>query len=411
MNVLQVFSRFVVGFRSRSPGPACFQLATRIILAAGFLISGIAHATFLRVETNFGTIDFELYDSETPITVANFLRYAGRGNYTDNGFFHFSSPGFAIRAGGYSFIEFDGSPFFFRIPEDPPIPNEFSPLRPNDRGTIAMFNPPENPDGIASQWTINLGDNSSSINVVFGKIVSGMDVADAIGSLQNYNASQTHPAFNSIPLMNFDPAVEGMQPKHLVRVLNIPNVAAARVPSGEWAIFTADVDVVFDTLETVDPALTVSRIETFISPPDSFVHFNNDMITQTLSGAVGPATVINMYDGSDVRPTHYYAYGPTPDDLAPHWYDFAYDGETGAEIKNDRIILHFVDGKRGDEDLDPNNGRITHTGAQAVMTPITTSQSGGCTIARTPSGTSRGDEWALIVLFLLALTGGRKLSR
>lgn len=31
-------------------------------------------------------------------------------------------------------------------------------------------------------------------------------------------------------------------------------------------------------------------------------------------------------------PVSYYKFGPTPDNMAPHWYEFLYDGETGAEI-------------------------------------------------------------------------------
>jgi hypothetical protein len=122
-----------------------------------------------------------------------------------------------------------------------------------------------------------------------------------------------------------------------------------------------------------------------------------------------------MYDGASVRPTHYYAYGPTPDNPTPHWYNFAFDGETGAEIGADRITLHFVDGKRGDDDLDPNNGSITHTGAQAVVTTTASTQStqagGGCSIVTTPSQTSRGGDWIVVSLFLAFVALVRKRAR
>lgn len=35
----------------------------------------------------------------------------------------------------------------------------------------------------------------------------------------------------------------------------------------------------------------------------------------------------------------------------PHWYEFMYDGQTGAVIAGNVITLHFVDGLRGDDDL------------------------------------------------------------
>jgi len=136
------------------------------------------------------------------------------------------------------------------------------------------------------------------------------------------------------------------------------------------------------------------------------VSFNSGMFTLSMTGVMDPARgIVTLYDGATNRPTRYYAYGPTPDDPAPHWYDFAFDGETGAEIGSDRITLHFIDGKRGDDDLTANNS-ITHTGAQAVVTENASSSSqsgGGCSIVTTPSQTSRGGDWIVVSLFLALL--------
>ncbi len=100
------------------------------------------------------------------ITVANFLRYAGRGDYNTNGIIHRSAPGFVIQGGGYAYEDVT-SPFglyryFFHIPKDPPIQNEFSPSRSNVRGTIAMAKLPGNPDSATSEWFFNLADNSAN---------------------------------------------------------------------------------------------------------------------------------------------------------------------------------------------------------------------------------------------------------
>ena len=62
----------------------------------------------------------------------------------------------------------------------------------------------------------------------------------------------------------------------------------------------------------------------------------------------------------------YYKYGPTPNNTTNHWYEFLYDGQTGAEISGNVITLHFVDGKRGDDDLTAN-GIIVDVGAPAVV--------------------------------------------
>ncbi len=364
-----------------------------------------------------GNIDIELYDDEAPQTVKNFLRYAGRGYYTTylnsdlnlpyKGFFHFSQPGFAIRAGGFGYTDAFGDPEYLAIPKDPPIPNESSPSRPNAPGTFAMFNPSENLNNITSQWLINLADNSAlSINVVFGRVVTGMDVAEAIGNLPTTNA----PVIGStqVPLVNYTSGP--IQPSNLVRVTRIPNVAAAAVPSG-WAIFTADKDMTFDSLRAIDPVLSTTLLTIFKPPSGMEVHFNNDMINILMSGPMGPAaSIVTMYDGSPARPTHYYAFGPTPDDPTLHWYDFAFDGVTGAEIKSDRIVLHFVDGERGDNDLTTHN-KINHLGAQAVVTPVAEPQAGGCSITATPSRVPQGGEWAMIAAFMIFLAIRRRIHR
>jgi hypothetical protein len=67
-----------------------------------------------------------------------------------------------------------------------------------------------------------------------------------------------------------------------------------------------------------------------------------------------PETTINTY----------WKYGPTPDNPTPHWYEFLFDGTTGAEIDGHVITLHFVDGLRGDHDL-AANGTIVDPGAPA----------------------------------------------
>ncbi len=81
----------------------------------------------------------------------------------------------------------------------------------------------------------------------------------------------------------------------------------------------------------------------------------------------GGATMVTLLSAEQV--TTYWKYGPTPDDTAPHWYEFLFDGTTGAEILTDRIILHFVDGQRGDDDL-TENGQVVEPGAPATRTAV-----------------------------------------
>ncbi len=72
---------------------------------------------------------------------------------------------------------------------------------------------------------------------------------------------------------------------------------------------------------------------------------------------------------SEQGPTHgFYCFGPTPENPAPHWYDFSFDGTTGLRVIGDEVILSFVDGGRGDHDLTVN-GRITSLGGSTNELP------------------------------------------
>lgn len=57
-------------------------------------------------------------------------------------------------------------------------------------------------------------------------------------------------------------------------------------------------------------------------------------------------------------PNTYYIYGQTPDNTTAYWYEFLFDGETGAEIAENVLTLNFVDGLRGNGDLNNTNGAI-----------------------------------------------------
>ena len=424
MTIVRAISRIVFYCRHYSHSLAYLRIAACAVIASAISTPLFAANTIVRMEitygTNQGTIDIELYDDQAPKSVANFLRYAGRGDYTTNGIIHRSVPGFVIQGGGFSFI--DLPPFgiqYFHIPEDPPVPNEFSPSRSNVRGTIAMAKLGGNPDSATSEWFFNLADNSANLNTqnggftVFGRVLDpGMNIVDAIASLPVRNASTVNPAFDELPLVNYTSGA--LQPSNLVLVTRIPNVASAQTPLGAWEIFTADVDMIFNSVGAVDTATAVSRLGSFTSPPNQSVYFNNGMFTLMMSGVMGVSgRVVTLYDGATNRPTRYYAYGKTQDNPTDHWYDFTYDGETGAEIGNDRITLHFVDGKRGDDDLTVNDS-ITHTGAQAVVTANASSSSqsgGGCSIVTTPSQTSRGGDWIVVSLFLALLALVRRRAR
>jgi cyclophilin family peptidyl-prolyl cis-trans isomerase len=143
------------------------------------------------METSQGTVVIELWADEAPITVENFLRYVDNKLY-DNLTFHRVIPGFMIQGGGYNseFVERSGYA---------PIKNEASPSLENDRGTLAMART-NVVDSATSQFFINLVDNdflnqrgTSAQDfgyAVFGRVIEGMDIVDAIAAVPTANARQ-----------------------------------------------------------------------------------------------------------------------------------------------------------------------------------------------------------------------------
>jgi peptidyl-prolyl cis-trans isomerase A (cyclophilin A) len=140
--------------------------------------SGPAQVVF---ETTLGTIVIELDETAAPITATNFIAYVESGFYDGSDglgatVFHRVIPGFVVQGGGLT-EELDTKATM------PPIVNEFGNGLLNVRGAISMART-MNPDSATSQFFINLVDNTG-LDVppgyaVFGEVVEGMDVVDAM---------------------------------------------------------------------------------------------------------------------------------------------------------------------------------------------------------------------------------------
>jgi cyclophilin family peptidyl-prolyl cis-trans isomerase len=133
--------------------------------------------------TSKGSIEMELNPTAAPLTVNNFLGYVNRGYYR-NTLFHRVMPGFVVQGGGYTtgMVKKDG--------QLAPIVLESNTGLLNARGTVAMARTSE-PNSATSEFFVNLVNNTSldyqnanSLGyAVFGKVVSGMDVVDAIAAM------------------------------------------------------------------------------------------------------------------------------------------------------------------------------------------------------------------------------------
>jgi peptidylprolyl isomerase len=127
------------------------------------------------METSMGTVKIELFMETMPVTAGNFKKLVEEGFY-DGVIFHRVIPNFMIQGGDPTGTGTGGPGYT--------IKDEFTDTNKNDRGTLSMANAGPNTGG--SQFFINTVDNNflDSKHPVFGKVVEGMDVVDAISKVQ-----------------------------------------------------------------------------------------------------------------------------------------------------------------------------------------------------------------------------------
>ncbi len=130
------------------------------------------------LDTTLGRIKIGLHRDKAPLSVANFLAYVKAGHY-DGTIFHRVIPRFMAQGGGFE-------PDMTERPTRPPVKNEAKNGLSNRRGTVAMARTSD-PNSATSQFFINVADNlrldygiQGAGYCVFGEVLEGMDVADAI---------------------------------------------------------------------------------------------------------------------------------------------------------------------------------------------------------------------------------------
>jgi cyclophilin family peptidyl-prolyl cis-trans isomerase len=177
----------------------------KLLLAASIAFATTAcssptHAQSALISTNQGDITVELNERAAPKTVANFVRYAQSGFYT-NVIFHRVIPNFMIQTGAFTTDMVEKSAPF------PTIANEaFNGLK-NDKYTIAMARTGE-PHSASAQFFINTKTNDFLNHTsqtqqgwgyaVFGRVTSGFDVVDKIGKVY----TQTRKGYDDVPIAN-----------------------------------------------------------------------------------------------------------------------------------------------------------------------------------------------------------------
>lgn len=169
------------------------RILTGAALAATLLIGTAVQAQEalpkVALETSKGRIVLELDAASAPLSVANFLAYVDAGYYAGT-IFHRVIAGFMIQGGG-----FDAE--LVKQPVEAPIPNEAKNGLKNVRGTVAMARTSQ-PHSATAQFYVNTVDNEALDHpsadgwgyAVFGRVIEGMDVVDAIEGVATHFANR-----------------------------------------------------------------------------------------------------------------------------------------------------------------------------------------------------------------------------
>ena len=134
-------------------------------------------------ETSKGSFEIDLYEGLAPKTIENFKKLVEEGFY-DGVKFHRIIKGFMIQSGDPLSKDDDQMALWGTGGPGYTFEDEISEKNHNDKFTISMANAGPNTNG--SQFFINTGDNNSldTRHTVFGKVIEGMDVVEAIENVE-----------------------------------------------------------------------------------------------------------------------------------------------------------------------------------------------------------------------------------
>ena len=177
--------------------PVALLFVAAVAGSGGSGEAGTPASPRVALETSKGRIVLELDAARAPKTVENFLAYVRAGHY-DGTIFHRVIDGFMVQGGGFT-AEMQ------QKPTRPPVENEADNGLKNLRGTVAMART-NDPHSASAQFFVNHVDNSFLDHTakdlrgwgyaVFGKVVEGMEVVDAIAKV----ATATRSPMENVPV-------------------------------------------------------------------------------------------------------------------------------------------------------------------------------------------------------------------
>lgn len=164
---------------------------------------------------------------------------------------------------------------------------------------------------------------------------------------------------------------DGTDPSHDGNSDGVPDYQQANVASFPTALGGG-----YATLE-VPPGMQLADVRAISNPhPEDApsLKFPYGFFSFTVTGVPAYGCVVALHLPRNTAIAGYYKYGPTPENQAPHWYQFARSGATGADIvqtaTSTRVLLHFVDAQRGDDVLTPDGMIVDVGGPSALAAPV-----------------------------------------
>ncbi|HTD67231.1 MAG TPA: peptidylprolyl isomerase, partial [Candidatus Limnocylindria bacterium] len=230
------------------------QRTIRYELPSQSVTNSIVRFHFSTGEGPVGDMDVELFDSDKPQTVRNFLLYVRNGSYNQV-IAHRLAPRFVLQSGGYTSLNPTSSaPFslYNEVPNLGMITNEFAvgPRRSNFFGTIAMAKLGNNANSASSEWFFNLANNSTNLDsqnggfTVFGRVLPSTNLMSGTNVLTTFNAlsksngivdmtsfyGPTWSAFSELPVSFTNIAIPENRQLFYVTVTELSGIEADTTP-------------------------------------------------------------------------------------------------------------------------------------------------------------------------------------
>lgn len=224
----------------------------------------------VRMETQFGVLDVELFNAAAPTTIAGFLGVTADGEY-DQRFFHRLTTGLTLAGGLFGFDDTTGLSV-----RESAYGVDAAFVRSNVERTIAVRVEPA-ATTTTGEWIINLADNSATHDgqwLVIGRVIQGWEVVQQVISLPVFDLSgffpgnPNAPALTNVPVTSITPPPTAVTEGLLVFVNDIELIK----PGGQTGFFEHRIyfpegfshEQIFEAIELVNPGVEAAEFQVLV---------------------------------------------------------------------------------------------------------------------------------------------------